>query len=57
MEKPEVLAKYEQFVNDFNSGLQRAELCAKYRLPPERYDAFLAFLVDKGFVLIPTHAP
>lgn len=53
MKKSDVLAKYQQFVDDFNSGLDRAQLCAKYRLPQDKYDAFLAFLTQKGFVFVP----
>ncbi len=53
MRTAEGLSKYQPFVNDYNSGMNRAELCGKYRLAPEKFDPFLEFLRSKGFVLVP----
>lgn len=47
-----VMAKYQQFVDDYNSGFDRGRLCGKYRIPEERFDSFLEFVSRKGFVLI-----
>lgn len=52
MENPDVLVKYQKFVDDYNSGFDRARLCGKYRIPEDRYDSFLAFLKGKGFVFV-----
>lgn len=52
MENPDVMAKYQSFVDDYNSGYDRARLCGKYKVPEEKYDSFLEFLKRKGFVFI-----
>jgi uncharacterized protein (TIGR00266 family) len=52
MDNTDVMAKYQQFVDDYNSGFDRARLCGKYKLTEEKFDSFLEFLKRKGFVLI-----
>jgi len=52
MENPDVMAKYQRFVDDYNSGLDRSRLCGKYQIPEGRYDSFLDFLKKKGFVFV-----
>lgn len=54
MEKKEVKEKYRMFVADYNRGIDKADLCAKYRLAKKDFDPFLAFLKKKGFVLSAT---
>lgn len=51
MKNAEDSTKYQQFVDDFNSGVDRARLCAKYRLTQDKFDLLLEFLRRKGFVL------
>ena len=41
--------KYQAFVNDYQGGLDRTGLCKKYRVPEEKFDAFVDFLGKKGF--------
>jgi uncharacterized protein (TIGR00266 family) len=43
--------KYRTFAEDYNRGLDRGGLCAKYGIPEDKYDAFLAFLERKGYRL------
>jgi len=57
MEQADISTKYHRFVDDFNSGLDRDQLCTKYRLPHGRYDAFREFLVNKGYVFIDPSVP
>jgi hypothetical protein len=58
MDNPDVLAKYQQFVNDFNSGLDRSLLCGKYNLAEDKFDSFLEFLRRKGYPLAnPAQSP
>jgi len=52
MDNPDVMAKYQQFVDDYNSGFDRARLCGKYKLAEDKFDSFLEFVKRKGFVLI-----
>ncbi len=47
----DVAEKYRNFVNDYNSGMSRKELCEKYSLSEEDFDAFLSFLKRKGYRL------
>lgn len=47
----DVAEKYRNFVNDYNSGMSRKELCEKYSLSEEDFDAFLGFLKRKGYRL------
>lgn len=47
----DLIGKYRAFVADYNVGVPRSELCAKYRVPEEKYDSFLDFLRRKGFQL------
>jgi uncharacterized protein (TIGR00266 family) len=47
----DVMEKYRAFVADYNSGMDRSELCKKYKLQEKNYDSFLRFLKRKGFVL------
>ena len=56
MDNADVTEKYRRFVDDFNSGCDRATLCARYRLVEDKYDSFLEFLKRKGYVLIGTVA-
>ncbi len=51
MEKNKVMEKYKGFVNDYNDGMDKAQLCAKYSVPADNYDHFLTFLKRKGFSL------
>jgi uncharacterized protein (TIGR00266 family) len=46
-----VMEKYRMFVNDYNGGMDGADLCSKYRVADKDFDAFLAFLRRKGFQL------
>jgi uncharacterized protein (TIGR00266 family) len=46
------MTKYQMFVDDYNSGFDRARLCGKYKLSEDKFDSFLEFLKRKGFVLI-----
>jgi uncharacterized protein (TIGR00266 family) len=43
--------RYGRFVADYNSGADRATLCARYGIAPEQFDDFIAFLKRKGFQL------
>jgi uncharacterized protein (TIGR00266 family) len=43
--------RYRAFIEDYGRGLDRRSLCGKYRIPVDKYDAFLAFLERKGFEL------
>ncbi len=49
-----VMEKYRSFVRDYNSGVSRKELCKKYSIEEEDFDAFLNFLKRKGFRLSAT---
>jgi uncharacterized protein (TIGR00266 family) len=51
MEKRDVMEKYRAFVADYNKGVNKADLCAKYRLSERDFDPFLSFLKKKGFAL------
>lgn len=51
MEKRDVMEKYRMFVADYNEGVNRADLCAKYSLEDQDFDPFLSFLKKKGFAL------
>lgn len=53
MDTPDAMAKYQMFVDDYNRGCNRRQLCGKYNLAEEKFDAFLEFLRRKGFVFIP----
>jgi hypothetical protein len=58
MDNPDVLAKHQQFVNDFNSGLDRSLLCGKYNVAEDKFDSFLEFLRRKGHSLVnPAQSP
>jgi len=48
---PKVLEKYQRFVADYNSGMDRSLLEGKYRIPPDRFDGFIEFLQRKGYKL------
>jgi uncharacterized protein (TIGR00266 family) len=45
------MEKYRNFTDDYNNGMDRENLCDKYRIKAENYDAFLNFLKRKGFRL------
>ena len=47
----DVMEKYKQFVSDYNNGMNRSELCRKYSIDENDFDAFLNFLKRKGFRL------
>lgn len=49
--KKDVMDRYRAFVEGYNGGVSRADLCATYRIPDEKFDAFLIFLRRKGFQL------
>ncbi len=42
---------YREFVVDYNNGVGREDLCAKYKIDPKRFDECLAFLAQKGHKL------
>jgi uncharacterized protein (TIGR00266 family) len=46
-----VMEKYRNFASDYNSGMDRENLCQKYRIKDDEFDAFLTFLKRKGFRL------
>jgi len=48
---PKVLEKYQRFVADYNSGMDRSLLEGKYRIPPDKFDGFIEFLGRKGYQL------
>jgi len=55
---PEILQKYRDFAHDYNNGLNRASLCRKYKIPEEKFPAYLEFLKKKGLRLTgPAQAP
>ncbi len=56
MDNPDVMTKYQKFVDDYNSGVDRAQLCGKYKLTEDKFDSFLEFLQRKGFVLVVSEA-
>lgn len=43
--------RYNAFAADYRAGMSKDELCAKHAVNPQDYDAFLAFLKRKGFIL------
>jgi uncharacterized protein (TIGR00266 family) len=45
--------RYRRFVDDYNRGVGRADLCATYDVRPAQLDDFLAFLKRQGFHLAP----
>ncbi len=47
----DVLEKYKSFVRDYNNGVSREELCRKYSIECNDFDAFVSFLKRKGFRL------
>lgn len=49
--KKDVMSKYRAFVEEYNTGTPRPELCSRYRIPDDRFDAFVGFLKRKGFRL------
>lgn len=51
MIKKEAMDKYRNFVNDYNSGMDKSTLCTKHRVAEKDFDSFLKFLRRKGFVL------
>lgn len=46
-----VMQKYRAFASDYNGGMDKPGLCAKYKLKEQDFEAFLAFLKRKGFPL------
>jgi uncharacterized protein (TIGR00266 family) len=48
-----IMEKYRSFVTDFNQGIDKSDLCKKYKIPSKDFDPFLRFLKRKGFVLSP----
>lgn len=56
MSKKDVMEKYKMFVADYNSGVDTATLCKKYKIPEKDFDAFLRFLRRKGFILSKSQA-
>jgi uncharacterized protein (TIGR00266 family) len=45
--------KYRAFERDYQSGMGRADLCARYGIEDEEFDAFLAYLRRRGMRLTP----
>ncbi|MGD2062202.1 MAG: AIM24 family protein, partial [Nitrospirota bacterium] len=45
--------RYRRFVDDYQRGVERAELCARYDIPAAKFDEFVAFLRRQGFRLAP----
>jgi hypothetical protein len=48
---PDILQKYRDFADDYNSGLDRASLCRKYKIHDEKFPSYLEFLKKKGLHL------
>jgi hypothetical protein len=48
---PDIPQKYREFVDDYNSGLDRASLCRKYDIPDQKFSTYLEFLKRKGLHL------
>lgn len=51
MASSNVIQKYRAFATDYKGGMDKAGLCAKYKLKEGDFDAFLAFLKRKGIAL------
>lgn len=51
MGNKDLMEKYRMFTADYNKGVNKADLCARYRLAEQDFDPFLSFLKKKGFVL------
>ena len=49
--KEQPMEKYARFVADYNGGVERATLCDRYGIAPEKLDDFLSFLKRRGFTL------
>jgi len=47
-----LMEKYRNFTSDYNSGVSRVELCRRYGIKEDDFDAFVRFLKRKG-ILIP----
>lgn len=47
----QIMEKYRAFANDYNGGMSPEDLCRKYGVKMEEFDAFLSFLKRKGFRL------
>ena len=45
------MEKYRNFTSDYNNGMDREDLCNKYRIKNDEFDAFITFLKRKGFRL------
>ncbi len=43
--------KHALFVQDYNGGLDRAALCAKYAIPGNRFEEAVEFVQENGFAL------
>jgi membrane associated rhomboid family serine protease/uncharacterized Tic20 family protein len=48
---PDIPRKHRDFAHDCNNGLNRATLCRKYKIPEEKFPAYLEFLKKKGLRL------
>jgi uncharacterized protein (TIGR00266 family) len=51
MVNKQVMEKYRSFVSDYNSGIDKQELCRKYSLQEKEFEPFLKFLKKRGFNL------
>jgi hypothetical protein len=47
----ELMEKYKNFAQDFNSGTDKSTLCKKYEIAEKDFDAFIRFLRRKGLLL------
>lgn len=56
MDNVDTMTKHERFVDDYNSGIDRASLCDKYNIAEADFEAFLEFLKRNGFVFIVTES-
>ena len=43
MVNKEVMERYRSFVNDYNSGMEKPELCSKYSVQEKDFEPFLKF--------------
>ena len=53
MDPSQTKERYRRFAEDYQHGVPRAELCARYDIPAGQFDEFLAFLRRQGFRLTP----
>jgi uncharacterized protein (TIGR00266 family) len=48
--REDVLQRYRSFARDYMEGLSRAELCSRYGVKEEDFDAFVRYLKRKGLI-------